>query len=64
MERQELKKFRISMKKSQEEMATAWGISLSFYIKIELGLKDPSLKTIKKFKEAFPKANTNKIFLT
>ena len=64
MEREKLKKFRMSLKKSQEEMANMLGITLSFYSKIELGLKNPSLKTIKKFKNIFPKANVDDIFLT
>ena len=64
MERMNLKDFRISINKSQNEMATLLNISLSFYVKIELGLKNPSLKTIMKFKEAFPSANVDKIFLT
>lgn len=64
MEREELRKFRAKTGKTQEEMAKSLGITLSFYSKIELGLKSPSLKTIKKFTEVFPRANVNKIFLT
>ena len=63
MGRINLRKFRISLKKTQNEMAELLGITLSFYNKIELGLKNPSLKTIKKFKEVFPTANVDNIFL-
>lgn len=63
MERTNLKAFRTSLKKTQNEMASLLEITLSFYSKIELGLKNPSLKTIKKFKEAFPTANVDNIFL-
>ncbi len=63
MERINLKKFRISLKKTQKEMAELLEITLSFYNKMELGLKNPSLKTIKKFKEVFPTANVDNIFL-
>lgn len=64
MERANLKAFRLSIDKSQLEMAKILDITLSFYSKLELGLKNPSLKTIKKFKEEFPTANVDRIFLT
>ena len=64
MERANLKQFRVSLKKSQSEMAKIIGITLSFYSKIELGIKNPSIDTIKKFKDAFPTANIDNIFLT
>lgn len=64
MEREKLKKYRISLKKSQNEMANLLGITLSFYSKIELGLKNPSLNTIKKFKKIFPNADVEKFFLS
>ena len=64
MPRKELKNFRTSIGKTQEEMAEIWGITLSFYKKIESGDKNPSIQTIKNFKKCFPKANTDKIFLT
>lgn len=63
MERNNLKDFRKSINKSQIEMAQILEITVSFYIKLELGLRNPSLKTIKKFKNAFPTANVEKIFL-
>lgn len=63
MPREELKDYRKSINKTQEEMAKIWGITLSFYKQIECGFKNPSIKTIKKFKNAFPTANTEQIFL-
>lgn len=64
MERANLKAFRNSLNKSQNEMAELLNITLSFYSKLELGLKNPSLNTIKKFKEVFPTANVDSIFLS
>lgn len=64
MERTNLKNFRISLNKSQNEMANILGITLSFYSKLELGIKNPSIKTIKNFKEKFPTANVDNIFLS
>ena len=62
MKRAKLIEFRIQLGKTQTEMATILDMTLSFYSKLELGLKNPSLKTIKKFKEAFPTANIEIIF--
>jgi putative transcriptional regulator len=45
--------FRDSLNLSQKEMALNLGISLSFYIKIELGQRNPSFNFIKKFKQKF-----------
>ena len=64
MERTNLKAFRGSLKKSQSEMANLLDIKLSLYSKLELGIKNPSLNTIKKFKEVFPTANVDNIFLS
>lgn len=64
MIRQELKDFRRKKGLSQREMAEIWGVTLSFYSKIEYGLKAPSLQKIKEFKENFKDANIDKIFLT
>lgn len=64
MPRDELREYRTSIKKTQEEMAEIWGITLSFYKQIECGAKNPSIKKIKDFKKCFPTANTDKIFLT
>ena len=54
--------FRDSLKKSQEEMAQMLNVSLSFYIKIEHGLRNPSFNFVSKFKGRFPSANIEDIF--
>lgn len=64
MPRDKLKTYRLSIGKTQLEMANIWGITLSFYTKIELGNKNPSIQNIKEFKRRFPTANTEEIFLT
>lgn len=64
MAREKLKKYRISINKTQEEMAKTWGITLSFYKQIECGAKNPSIQKIKDFKQCFPMADTDEIFLT
>lgn len=61
--REKLKEYRISVNKTQEEMAQKWGITLSFYKQIECGAKNPSINKVKDFKKAFPTANTDEIFL-
>lgn len=48
-----LKKLRESKKKTQIEMAKALGISESQYIKIELGYRKPSFKTLISLKEYY-----------
>ena len=63
MTREKLKEYRISINKTQEEMAIKWGITLSFYKQIECGAKNPSIQKVKDFKNAFPTANTEEIFL-
>lgn len=64
MARKKLRDYRISINKTQNEMASIWGITLSFYSKIESGDKNPSIQKIREFKEKFPTANTDEIFLT
>lgn len=64
MPREKLREYRISINKTQEEMAQKWGITLSFYKQIECGAKNPSIQKIKDFKKCFPVANTDEIFLT
>lgn len=64
MARKKLREYRLSINKTQEEMAKIWGITLSFYKQIECGVKNPSIQRIKEFKKAFPTANTDEIFLT
>lgn len=64
MAREKLKQYRISIRKTQEEMANTWGITTSFYKQIECGAKNPSIQKIKDFKRKFPTANTDEIFLS
>jgi DNA-binding XRE family transcriptional regulator len=64
MPRDKLKSYRISINKTQEQMAEIWGITLSFYKQIECGAKNPSITKIKEFKNKFPEADVEKIFLT
>ena len=64
MARDKLQKFRKSIHKTQEEMANAWEITLSFYKKIEHGSRNPSIRKIRTFKKKFPEANTEEIFLS
>lgn len=63
MARKKLKEYRLSMGKTQEEMAKIWEITLSFYKQIECGAKNPSIQKIKEFKKKFPTANVDEIFL-
>lgn len=64
MSRKKLKEYRISLKKTQNDMAERWGITLSFYSKIESGDKNPSIQNLIEFKKKFPTANINEIFLS
>lgn len=64
MAREKLRDYRISIGKTQQEMADIWNMTLSFYKQIECGAKNPSLKKVKEFKASFPTANTDEIFLT
>lgn len=63
MQRDELINFRKKEKFTQYEMAEILGISYSMYQALEYGFRAPSLKTLNKFKNKFPKANVEKIFL-
>lgn len=63
MSREKLKLFRKTINKTNEEMAKILGVSLSMYKQMECGSKNPSLKTMQKFKEEFPTANISEIFL-
>lgn len=58
-----LKNYRLSINKTQKQMAEIWGITESFYKKIESGEKNPSLKNLKEFKKKFFNANADEIFL-
>jgi len=64
MAREKLKEYRVSIDKTQEQMAIIWGITLSFYKQIECGAKNPSIQKIKEFKKCFPTADADKIFLS
>ena len=56
--------FRNSKKLTQKEMAEKAGTTLSYYSKIELGLRNPSYNFLTKFKAAFPDSDINKIFFS
>ncbi len=64
MSREKLRDYRLSINKTQDEMAKIWGVTLSFYSKIESGDKNPSIQKLKEFKKHFPTANADEIFLT
>lgn len=63
MPREKLRKYRLSIGKTQEQMAEIWGITLSFYYKIEAGEKNPSIQNLKEFKKRFFNADVEEIFL-
>ncbi|MEL7568035.1 MAG: helix-turn-helix transcriptional regulator [Dehalobacterium sp.] len=54
--------FREQLGKSQKEMSKLLNVSVSFYIKIEYGLRNPSFNFVTKFKERFPQINVNEFF--
>jgi putative transcriptional regulator len=56
-----LMEFRKLKNLSQSDMANRLNISTSFYIKIELGERNPSYNFIKKFKKTF-ECDIDKIF--
>ena len=57
-----LKEFREAIGKTQEEMALSFGISKSFYEKIESGERKPGRELIEKIKIKYPLIDVN-IFL-
>lgn len=57
-----LVEFRIKNNLTQREMAKIIGTTLTYYSKIELGLRSPSYNFIKKFKKAFNEAIVDEIF--
>lgn len=63
MKREELQKFRVKNKLTQEQMANKLDITFSHYKAIEYFQRNPSFELLKKFKMVFPKANVDKIFL-
>lgn len=58
----EFKKLRVEENITLKEMAEKLGISESLYQKLEYGIRQPSVKVLKKLKEAFPDIDIN-IFL-
>lgn len=63
MKNQNLIEFRKDRRLSVPDMASKVGISPSYYEKIEHGNRNPSFRFLTKFKQAFPEANTEYIFL-
>lgn len=57
-----LLKFRKEKNLTQEEFSNKLGITLTYYSKIELGLRNPSYNFLNKFKSAFPDASVDAIF--
>ena len=57
-----LKEFRTKKRLTQREMAEKIGITKSMYEKLEYNQVNPSIETIRKFKDAFKDFNPN-IFL-
>lgn len=64
MKREELQKFRIKNKLTQEQMSNRLNITFSHYKSIEYLQRNPSFELLKKFKIEFPKADIDKIFLS
>ncbi len=60
--RDKLIKFRKDIGNTQEEMSEKLGISTIMYKYLELGYKNPSFKTLEKFKNEFPKVSLDEIF--
>ena len=54
--------FRVKNKLTQKQMSEKLAITLTFYSKIETGIRNPSFNFMKKFKKVFPEADINKIF--
>ena len=54
--------FRTYKNLSQFQMAKKMGVSLSFYSKVELGIRNPSRNFICKLKTAFPEFDANVFF--
>ena len=54
--------FRNSLGLTQQEMARYLGSTLSYYSKIELGIRNPSYNFLVKFKEKFPDVKVDEIF--
>ena len=54
--------FRITLGLTQQEMAKYIGTTLSYYSKVELGVRDPSYNFLVKFKSKFNDINIDEIF--
>lgn len=54
--------FRVKNKLTQKQMSEKLKVSLTFYSKIETGIRNPSFNFIKKFKETFPNSDVDEIF--
>ncbi|WP_270820163.1 helix-turn-helix domain-containing protein [[Eubacterium] hominis] len=57
-----LKRFRVSLRLNQKQMAEKIGVSASYYYKVESGMRYPSFCFLQKLKIAFPKANVDELF--
>lgn len=58
----QLVNFRVGAGLTQKEMSSKIGTTLTFYSKVELGLRNPSYNFICKFKKAFPSVDVDDIF--
>lgn len=58
----ELKEYREKLNLTQEKMAERWGISKSYYEKMENGQRIPGTNALKKIKQVDPKFDVT-IFL-
>jgi len=56
-----IKKYRIQLGKTQQEVADEMGIKLLPYQRLESGKNNPTLKTLVKVKEMFPQIELDKI---
>ena len=56
-----IKKYRIQLGKTQQEVADQMGIKLLPYQRLESGENNPTLKTLIKVKEMFPEIELDKI---
>lgn len=57
-----LAQFRVKKNFTQKDMAEMLNTTLSFYAKIEIGVRNPSYNFLVKFKEAFPSECIDEIF--
>lgn len=57
-----LLQFRKNRGFTQEDFANEIGITLTYYSKIELGLRNPSYNFLNKFKHVFPESSVDEIF--